>query len=221
MAAASDGSSRDELPNIEIRISSDHSATLADDLQRGKLDVAFLRAEPTADLELIPSPKSRWSRATERSSPGRAGGGRPARSRRRDLHRHIGGAARAARCRSRLFHAPGNRRRAVLEIDNYAMADFARRFDARLALLPASAENFVPWSVVTRPIRETPDDRRRGRLSQGEYVGAAERFWPTSTSWRRAQPQHKYSIIPRRRRRFVSGAAAWNNAVGREKCREV
>jgi LysR family transcriptional regulator, hca operon transcriptional activator len=42
---------RDELSNIEIRISSDHSATLADDLQRGKLDVAFLRAEPTPDLE--------------------------------------------------------------------------------------------------------------------------------------------------------------------------
>src|SRR6516162_5263145 len=38
---------RDELSNIEIRVSSDHSATLADDLQRGKLDVAFLRAEPT------------------------------------------------------------------------------------------------------------------------------------------------------------------------------
>src|SRR5438270_11744781 len=32
-----------ELLNIEIRISSDHSTTLADDLQRGNLDVAFLR----------------------------------------------------------------------------------------------------------------------------------------------------------------------------------
>jgi LysR family transcriptional regulator, hca operon transcriptional activator len=35
----------DELLNIEIRVSSDHSAMLADDLQRGKLGIAFLRRE--------------------------------------------------------------------------------------------------------------------------------------------------------------------------------
>jgi hypothetical protein len=39
---------RDELLNIEIRVSSDHSTTLADDLQRGKLDIAFLRPEQKA-----------------------------------------------------------------------------------------------------------------------------------------------------------------------------
>jgi LysR family hca operon transcriptional activator len=42
---------RDELLNIEIRVSSDHSTTLADDLQRGKLDIAFLRPEQKPDLE--------------------------------------------------------------------------------------------------------------------------------------------------------------------------
>src|SRR6202035_4685896 len=42
---------RDELLNIEIRVSSDHSASLADELQRGKLDIAFLRREQKADLE--------------------------------------------------------------------------------------------------------------------------------------------------------------------------
>src|SRR5258705_2263470 len=42
---------RDKLLNIEIRVSSDHSTTLADDLQRGKLDVAFLRREQKPDLE--------------------------------------------------------------------------------------------------------------------------------------------------------------------------
>jgi LysR family hca operon transcriptional activator len=42
---------RDELLNIEIRVSSDHSTMLADDLQRGKLDIAFLRREQKADLE--------------------------------------------------------------------------------------------------------------------------------------------------------------------------
>src|SRR5205807_9138641 len=42
---------RDELLNIEIRVSSDHSTTLADDLQRGTLDIAFLRREQKPDLE--------------------------------------------------------------------------------------------------------------------------------------------------------------------------
>jgi hypothetical protein len=39
------------LPNVEIRVSSGFSTNLADDLQRGKLDVAFLRREPKPDLE--------------------------------------------------------------------------------------------------------------------------------------------------------------------------
>jgi LysR family hca operon transcriptional activator len=34
---------RDELLYIEIRVSSDDSTMLADDLQRGRLDIAFLR----------------------------------------------------------------------------------------------------------------------------------------------------------------------------------
>src|SRR6266705_55403 len=42
---------RDELPNIEITISSQYSPDLAGALVRGKLDVAFLRPEtPAADL---------------------------------------------------------------------------------------------------------------------------------------------------------------------------
>jgi hypothetical protein len=40
-----------ELLNIEIRVSSDHSITLAEHLQRGMLDIAFLRREQKPDLE--------------------------------------------------------------------------------------------------------------------------------------------------------------------------
>src|SRR5882672_3530029 len=36
---------RDELPKIEITISSKHSPQLADDLSSGRLDAAFMRAE--------------------------------------------------------------------------------------------------------------------------------------------------------------------------------
>jgi LysR family transcriptional regulator, hca operon transcriptional activator len=60
----------DELPNIEIRVSSDHSTVLADDLQRGKLDITFLRWEQKPDLGIGWSRRSRssWScRATIRS----------------------------------------------------------------------------------------------------------------------------------------------------------
>src|ERR1700678_3906587 len=42
---------RDELPNIEVRIVSKHSPLLGEDLQRGKLDVAFLRREEQPDVD--------------------------------------------------------------------------------------------------------------------------------------------------------------------------
>src|SRR5712675_188944 len=41
---------RDELRNIHVTISSDYSPDLAEALVRGRLDVAFLRVEPTFDL---------------------------------------------------------------------------------------------------------------------------------------------------------------------------
>src|ERR1700748_1494794 len=41
---------RDELKNIQVTISSDYSPDLAGALVRGRLDLAFLRAEPTFDL---------------------------------------------------------------------------------------------------------------------------------------------------------------------------
>jgi LysR family transcriptional regulator, hca operon transcriptional activator len=41
---------RAELPNIDVTVSSDYSPDLAEALARGKLDLAFLRAEPDYDL---------------------------------------------------------------------------------------------------------------------------------------------------------------------------
>ena len=41
---------RDELPSIDVVVSSDYSPDLAEGLARGKLDLAFLRAEPDFDL---------------------------------------------------------------------------------------------------------------------------------------------------------------------------
>jgi LysR family hca operon transcriptional activator len=39
---------QDELPNIEIKLSSDYSPRLADALLKGRLDAAFMRPEPYA-----------------------------------------------------------------------------------------------------------------------------------------------------------------------------
>src|ERR1700682_6339372 len=41
---------RDELTNIHVTISSDYSPDLAEALVRGRLDLAFMRVEPTFDL---------------------------------------------------------------------------------------------------------------------------------------------------------------------------
>src|SRR5216683_2742446 len=41
---------RDELPNIEVTVSSQYSPDLSDDLNSGKLDAAFLRPETNAPI---------------------------------------------------------------------------------------------------------------------------------------------------------------------------
>jgi LysR family hca operon transcriptional activator len=41
---------RAELPNIEVTVSSDYSPDLGEAVARGRLDVAFMRAEPELDL---------------------------------------------------------------------------------------------------------------------------------------------------------------------------
>src|ERR1700730_3236551 len=51
---------RDELKNIHVTILSDYSPDLAEALVRGRLEVAFLRAEPTFDLRYeVVDPRAR------------------------------------------------------------------------------------------------------------------------------------------------------------------
>ncbi len=145
---------RDELPNIEIRVSSDHSTTLADDLQRGKLDVAFLRPEQKPDLEyklvakeplvvILPSdhPLAKYEAIDPRDLVGETFIG-------------ISNVPRVLRAvindylkRSGIEIAPH------LEIDNFAMAVSLVASTRGVALLPTSAENFLPWSVISRPLK--------------------------------------------------------------------
>jgi LysR family transcriptional regulator, hca operon transcriptional activator len=144
---------RDELLNIEIRVSSDHSTMLADELQRGKLDVAFMRREQKPDLEYVIVakeplvailPSDHRLAAREAIVPRDLAG---------ETFIGISPTPRVLRAvvkdyleRSGLKIVPH------LEIDNYAMAISLVASTRGIALLPASAKSFLPWSVVSRPL---------------------------------------------------------------------
>jgi LysR family transcriptional regulator, hca operon transcriptional activator len=144
---------RDELKNIQVTISSDYSPDLAEALVRGRLDVAFLRAEPTFDLcyevvdhepliVLMPSDHRLTSRKAihPREFVGEI---------------FIGGSNKAAVLRA---VTEDYLRRSGLDIkldhgvDNMAMAMSLVASTRGLALMPAYAKNLLPWSVVSRPL---------------------------------------------------------------------
>jgi LysR family transcriptional regulator, hca operon transcriptional activator len=144
---------RDELKNIQVTISSDYSPDLAEALVRGRLDVAFLRAEPTFDLGyevvdheplivLMPSDHRLTSR--EAIHPREFVG-----------EIFIGGSNKATVLRT---VTEDYLRRCGLDIkldhgvDNLAMAMSLVASTRGLALMPAYAKNLLPWSVVSRPL---------------------------------------------------------------------
>ena len=144
---------RDELKSIEIKVSSDYSPDLAEALLRGRLDLAFLRVEPGYDLGyhvvdreplivLMPSDH----RLTRRKA----------------IHPRefvgeifIGGSNKASVLRA---VTEDYLRRCGLDIkldhgvDNLAMAMSLVASTRGLALMPAYANNLLPWSVVSRPL---------------------------------------------------------------------
>jgi len=143
---------RDRLPTIEIRVSSDHSMTLADELQRGKLDVAFLRREHKPDLEyrlmieeplvaILPSdhPLAKRAAVDPHDLLGETFIGIS------EIPHVLSGIIKEYLKRCRVEIVPH------LEVDTYAMAISLVASTRGVALLPASAENFLPWSVVSRP----------------------------------------------------------------------
>jgi LysR family transcriptional regulator, hca operon transcriptional activator len=144
---------RDELLNIEIRVSSDHSTMLAEELERGKLDIAFMRREqkPGLEYKLIAKeplvailPSDHPLAARETVDP-------------RDLEGEtfigISPTPRVLRVVVKDYlERSGLKITPHLEIDNYAMAISLVASTRGIALLPASAKSFLPWSVVSRPL---------------------------------------------------------------------
>jgi len=145
---------RDELPKIDVTVSSQSSSRdLGDALMRGKLDVAFLRAEmKAADLiykvvtkeplvVILPSDHRLASR--EVIDPKEIAGERL-------LSVSAAPVLRAViddylkRC--------GIDTKPELEADNLAMAMSLIASTRSVALLPAYTQNFLPWSVISRPL---------------------------------------------------------------------
>jgi LysR family transcriptional regulator, hca operon transcriptional activator len=144
---------RDATVSAEIRVSSGFSTTLARDLQRGVLDVAFLRHEPETDLAFRLVENEPLVAILPSDHPLAA---------RRAVHpRDLAGETFIG-----ISEVPRVLRAAVngylkrcgveitphLEIDNFAMAISLVTSTRGVAILPASINDVLPWSVVSRPL---------------------------------------------------------------------
>jgi LysR family hca operon transcriptional activator len=149
---------RDELPNIDVTVSSHYSPDLADALARGKLDLAFLRAEEGFDLDyrvvsreklivLMPSDHRLTGRAAIRPEDFVGETFIMASNKAKVLHDVI----------ERYLRENGVNITPEHGVDNLAMAMSLVASTRGLALMPEYANNLLPWSVVSRPLEgDTP-----------------------------------------------------------------
>jgi LysR family hca operon transcriptional activator len=145
---------RDELKNIQVTISSDYSPDLAEALVRGRLDVAFLRAEPAFDLHY--ETVDREPLIVLMPSDHRLAGRETIHPRELVGEIFIGASNKASVLRA---VTEDYLRRSGLDIkldhgvDNLAVAMSLVASTRGLALMPAYAKNLLPGSVVGRPLQ--------------------------------------------------------------------
>ncbi|GAB7527413.1 LysR family transcriptional regulator [Paraburkholderia sp. 2C] len=144
---------REELPNIEVTVSSDYSTELAAALAHGKLDVAFMRAEPGYGLEykvvtreplvvLMPSDHPLTAHKTVRPEALR--------------HEPFIAMADKAKVLRQVIDAwlakSGVEVDIAQSVDNPAMVMSLIASMRAVTLIPAYVQNLMPWSVVSRPL---------------------------------------------------------------------
>jgi LysR family transcriptional regulator, hca operon transcriptional activator len=149
---------RDELPNIEVTVSSQYSPDLAQALLRGKLDAAFMRREAhTQDLDyevvraepLLVALPSDHRLATQGVISLRDIAEEP----------FIGMSNTAPALRAvvdNYLDQAGVHLQEVHKVDNLAMAMSLIATSRGVALLPEYAKNFLPWAVTSRPLAGPP-----------------------------------------------------------------
>ena len=146
---------QNELPNIEVSVSSQYSPDLAQALLRGKLDLAFMRPEahmPDLDYKVVvkeplivamPSDHRLASHDTvalqEIAGEIFIGMSNTAPTLQVVIDEYLE--------RSGMDLRPAHR------VDNLAMAMSLIASTRGVALLPIYAKNFLPWSVTSRPLR--------------------------------------------------------------------
>ena len=144
---------RAELPNIDVTVSSDYSPDLAEAVARGRLDLAFMRAEPDYDLDyqvvaqeplvvLMPSDHALAARAAVRAQ---------------DLvgEPFIAMAQKAKVLRAVIdayLEREGVQVTPSQNVDNPAMVMSLVASTRGLTLIPDYVEDLMPWSVVSRPL---------------------------------------------------------------------
>src|ERR1700704_2852325 len=150
---------RDELPNIDVMISSQHSPLLADGLSKGKIDAAFLRREKgvpglafrllVKEPLLVILPSDHRLAALKAISPGDLEG---------ETFVIVSDTAPVLRAviddylkRSGINITPAH------EADHVTMGISLIVSTRGVGLLPAYAQNFLPASVTSRPLKgDTP-----------------------------------------------------------------
>ena len=143
----------EDLPGLEVRVFSNFSVDLGEDLQNGKLDMAFMRREPDTGLEyrliireplvaILPADHRLATRETidSRDLAGEVFIGISA------VPRILRGVVNDYLARS------GARVTPHLEIDNFAMAMSLVGSTGGIALLPASIHSYLPPSIVSRSL---------------------------------------------------------------------
>jgi LysR family hca operon transcriptional activator len=146
---------RDELPNIEVTVSSQYSPDLANALVRGRLDLGFLRSEANMpDLEfrlvtreplVVVLPSDHRLASLTKIDPREIVG---------ETFINVSGTAPALRVIIDAYlQQEGIAIQTHHEVDNLAMAMSLIASTRGVALLPAYAQNFMPWSVISRPLK--------------------------------------------------------------------
>ena len=147
-----------DLQQIEMNVSSEHSPDLADGLSTGRLDIAFMRAEPNhPELEYVTVAQEHFvvlmpsdhSLAQKKQIDPQA------------LKNEIFiGATDVAgpmrRAIENYLEAHGLQIEPAHRIHNLTMAISLIASTRGVALLPAYAEKFLPWSVTSRPLKGDP-----------------------------------------------------------------
>jgi LysR family transcriptional regulator, hca operon transcriptional activator len=149
---------KDELPKVDVTVSSNYSPLLAEALMRGKLDLAFMRPEadmPELEYKVVQTEPlivvmpsnhhltSHESVAIEAFKD--------------EIFLGMSGTAPTLQLIiSAYLKRSGVDLKPAHLIDNLAMAMSLVGSTGGLALAPAMAKNFLPWSVTSRPLAGEP-----------------------------------------------------------------